>query len=102
MGNFVDKCASMEFITDLFGTVAIGLNIIVYMFQWQTFLLIRVDAPTAEDDPTVVSWDDMPQEIKKFRFWVQLEILLILCITIANFLFLLTRSVKRNEFELEF
>ena len=44
----------------------------------------------------------MPQEIKKFRFWVQLEILLILCITIANFLFLLTRSVKRNEFELEF
>ena len=77
----------MELLSEGLGRLTVLLMIVIYMWQWKTFLTLGNNF-----DPESGQTFFRPKDIEDFHFWITLEILLLLAIAITNFIFLFTRS----------
>ena len=79
----------MDFYVNLAEMVTVILMILIFMFQWQTFLLL-------ENQKNTIPYSERSPQLMAFHLWVTLEILLVLSIALGNLLFLFTRSLTHN------
>ena len=92
----LDKWKHMELLSEGLGRLTVLLMIVIYMWQWRTFLTLGNNF-----DPESGQKFLRPKDIEDFQFWITLEILLLLAIAITNFIFLFTRSFIVPAFDLD-
>lgn len=85
----VGEAEKIEFYKDIIAAVTVLLQVVCYMFQFQTYLKFQGEGPQLEAA-------EKPRDIQMFHFWVGLEVLLLLSVIISNFIFLITRAFKEN------
>ena len=85
----VGEAEKIEFYKDIIAAVTVLLQVVCYMFQFQTYLKFQGEGPQLDAA-------EKPRDLQMFTFWVGLEVLLLLSVIISNFMFLVTRAFKEN------